>query len=156
MQLYFADGATHTDTHTDKNETQVNSKEPRSQGERQAGVAAWLGTCTLEGGVLRGAAPANGRAARPTVTHVGLVSAAEPKRPRAGIRVADRTQRETGRGRVSSVVIGIDRTDRSTNEERPCTTTHRLVKKLSVCQSSSYTELKTPAKLQRMPQRMQN
>ena len=42
-----------------------------------------------------------------------------------------------GRGWVSSVVIGIDQTDRSTNEERPCTTTHRLVKKLSVYQSSS-------------------
>ena len=83
MQLYFADGATHTDTHTDENETQVNSKEPRSQGERRAGVAAQLGTCTLEGGVLRGAAPANGRAARPTVTCVGLVSTEEPEQSRA-------------------------------------------------------------------------
>ena len=96
MQLYLADGA----THTDENKTQVNSKEPRSEGERRAGVTAQLGTCTLERGVLRGAAPANGRA----VTCVGLVSAEEPERsPRAGIRVADRTQRET---RSRSGVLG--------------------------------------------------
>ena len=74
MQLYFADGTTHTLTHTNENKTQVNSKEPRSQGETRAGVAARLGTCMLEGGVLRNAAPANCRAARTTVTHVGLVS----------------------------------------------------------------------------------
>ena len=40
---------THTQTHTDENQTQVNSKEPRSQGERRAGVVARLGTCMLEG-----------------------------------------------------------------------------------------------------------
>ena len=39
-----------TAPYTDENKTQVNSKEPRSQGERRAGVAARLGTCTLEGG----------------------------------------------------------------------------------------------------------
>ena len=104
MQLYLADGATHTDTHTNENKTQVNSKEPRSQGERRAGVVARLGTCTLEGGVLLGAAPANGRATRPAVTRVGLVAMEEPERsPRVGIRVVDRTQQET---RSRSGVLG--------------------------------------------------
>ena len=69
--------------HTDENKTQVNSKEPRSQGERGAGVVARLGTCTLEGGVLRGVASANGRAAQPAVTRVGLVSTEEPERSNA-------------------------------------------------------------------------
>ena len=158
MQLYLADGATHTDTHThtDENKTQVNSKEPRSQGERRAGVTAQLGTCTLEGGCSM-------VWHLPMVVQLGPQSHAwgscprrDPSRAerslRVGIRVADRTQRETRSGRVSSVVIGIDQTDHSTNEERPCTTTHRLMKKLSVCQSFSYTKLMTPAKLQRMPQ----
>ena len=43
--------------------------------------------------MLHSAAPVDGRAARPTVTHVGLVPVEEPewssRRPRAEIRVAD-------------------------------------------------------------------
>ena len=148
MQFYLTDGTTHTDTHTDENKTQVNSKEPPSQGERRAGVVARLGTCTLEGGgapwcgtcqwpcssarsQTRGARVCGGtRAEQSGVPGRGLGSRTGPsKRP--------------SRGRVYTVVIRIDQTDRSTIEERPYTTTHRLVKKLSVCQSSSYTELKT-------------
>jgi len=49
--------------------------------------------------VLRGAAPANSRAARPTVTRVGLVPTEElessSRSPRAGIRVADKTQQNS-------------------------------------------------------------
>ena len=46
--------------------------------------------------MLRGAAPVNGRAARPTAARVETVSAQEPGSSRveskAGIRAADRTQ----------------------------------------------------------------
>ena len=49
--------------------------------------------------MLRGAAPANCRAARPTVTRVGLVPVEEPERssrsPMAEIRVADGTQKHS-------------------------------------------------------------
>ena len=49
--------------------------------------------------MLRGAAPANSRAARPTVTRVGLVPAEElessSRSPRAGIGVADKTQQNS-------------------------------------------------------------
>ena len=94
---------THTDTHRRK-------KTPGEfQGTSQPGrETSWgrgsAGYLLVGGGVLRGAAPTNGRAARPAVTRVGLVSAEEPERsPRAGIRVVDRIQRET---RPRSDVLG--------------------------------------------------
>ena len=34
-----------------------------------------------------------------------------------------------------SPVTGINLTNHSTNQQRPCTTSHRIVKELSVCQS---------------------
>ena len=63
--------------------------------------------------MLRGAAPANGRAARYTATRVETMSVKEPGSSRveseAGIRTADRTQRETrsrsGRGLPSSLTL---------------------------------------------------
>ena len=76
--------------------------------------------------------------------------------PRAGIRVADRTQRET---RSRSGVLGHyrNRSDRSLHQLRTARHHHPQTReKALVCQSSSYTELKTPAKLQQTPQRMQN
>ena len=75
--------------------------DPRSQGERDelGYLLGRLGTCTLEGGVLRGAAPVNGRAARPTVTRVGLMPAEElessSRSPRAGIMVVGKTQQNS-------------------------------------------------------------
>ena len=56
--------------------------------------------------MLRGAAPVNGRAARPAVTHVVLVSAEEPEQSRAEPQGGDQ-----GRGQDPArdlVVIGID------------------------------------------------
>ena len=34
-----------------------------------------------------------------------------------------------------SLVIGINQTNHSTNQERPCTTVQRIKKELSICQS---------------------
>ena len=64
-------------------------------------------------GMLRGAAPVNGRAARSTAARVETVSAKEPGSSRAeseaGIRAADRTLRETrsrsDRGLPSSLTL---------------------------------------------------
>ena len=56
--------------------------------------------------MLRGAAPVNGRAARPTATRVDLVSAEELESGRAeskaGIRAADRTHERPGQGQAHS------------------------------------------------------
>eukprot|EP00831_Metopus_contortus_P079743 TRINITY_DN7_c0_g1_i34.p1 TRINITY_DN7_c0_g1~~TRINITY_DN7_c0_g1_i34.p1 ORF type:complete len:236 (+),score=-19.23 TRINITY_DN7_c0_g1_i34:611-1318(+) len=40
-----------------------------------------------------------------------------------------------------SFVIGINQTNHSTNQERPCTTTHRIKKELSICQSCQCLDL---------------
>ena len=90
--------APHTDTHTDENKTQMfywtlAARERDELGSRLGWVPArWRG-------LLRGAAPANSRAARPTVTRVGLVPMEElessSRSPRTGIRVVDKTQQNS-------------------------------------------------------------
>jgi hypothetical protein len=42
-----------------------------------------------------------------------------------------------------SLVIGINQTNHSTNQERPCTTVHRIKKELSICQSQLRPDLVT-------------
>ena len=42
-----------------------------------------------------------------------------------------------------SLVIGINQTNHSTNQERPCTTVHRIKKELSICPSRLCPDLVT-------------
>jgi len=42
-----------------------------------------------------------------------------------------------------SLVIGINQTNHSTNQERPCTTVQRIKKELSICQSRLRPDLVT-------------
>ena len=42
-----------------------------------------------------------------------------------------------------SLVIGINQTNHSTNQERPCTTVHKIKKELSICQSQLRPDLVT-------------
>jgi len=42
-----------------------------------------------------------------------------------------------------SLVIGINQTNHSTNQERPCTTVHRIKKELSICPSQLRPDLVT-------------
>lgn len=42
-----------------------------------------------------------------------------------------------------SLVIGINQTNHSTNQERPCTTIHRIKKELSICPSQQCPDLVT-------------